>query len=73
MNDINDLNNQMFIAWNIPQNTIKLEVMATIIDEQNNIETVRQIITLPQLYEARILGNKWECEEPISNFYKIVK
>ena len=57
---IND--NQMGIIFNIPTNTIKLEVVTTLIDNDDKTYKATSTLNVAQLYDARILGDKWEAE-----------
>ena len=57
---INEEGGQMGIIFNIPTNTVKLDITATVIDENNQLHTASTSINLSEIYEARILGNEWE-------------
>ena len=59
---INTKGGQMGIIFNIPTNTVKLELIATVIDEDDKLNRVTTTINLPDIYEARVLGEDWETE-----------
>lgn len=59
---INNNDGQMGIIFNIPTNTVRLKVIATIIDEDNNLHEATRIAELPEIFDARIFGNEWELE-----------
>ena len=59
---INAEGGQMAIVFSVPTNTVKLEVIATVIDENNELDQVTRTINLPEIFEARILGDDWEWE-----------
>ena len=59
---INEEGGQMGIIFNIPTNTVKLDIAATVIDENNKLHTASTSMNLSEIYEARILGNEWEIE-----------
>lgn len=46
----------------IPDNTVKLEIIATIINEEDKLHKAVTTMSLPEIIEARIDGNEWENE-----------
>ena len=60
--NINEDGGQMGIIFNIPTNTVKLDITATVIDDKSELHQASTTINLPEIYEARILGNEWETE-----------
>jgi len=54
--------NQMAIIFNVPTNTIKLEVIATLMDKDDTTYKATSSLNIAELYEARILGDEWEAE-----------
>ena len=54
--------NLMTIVLDIPDNTIKLTVIADIIDADGDQHQAETYLTLPELYEARVVGEEWMME-----------
>jgi len=54
--------NQVPVIINIPDNTVKLEINAKIIDENDEFLTVQSVLKLADITEARIAGEEWEFE-----------
>ena len=54
-------NEQMGIIFNVPTNTIKLEVIATLIDDNDKTYKAESVLNIAELYDARILGDEWEA------------
>ena len=53
----------MLIFLNIPKQSVKLEVNATIIDEvTDELYNTTTTLNLSEITEARIIGDKWEGE-----------
>ena len=58
-----DLNAELIsVIVGIPNNTVKLTLIADIIDEDNNIQQAESKLSLPEIIDARILGDEWETE-----------
>lgn len=56
-------NDLMLIILNIPKQSVKLEVNATIIDEvTDELYNTSTTLNLSEITEARINGNEWEAE-----------
>ena len=60
--EINKDDGQMGIIFNIPTNTVRLKVIATIIDKDNNLFEATRTVELSEIFDARIFGNEWELE-----------
>ena len=46
----------------IPNNSIKIKVIATIIDKDDEVHEAEMVLRLPEIIEARVEGEYWENE-----------
>lgn len=53
---------QVPVIINIPENTVKLEIKATMMDDDDNLFTAVSIMKTAEVIEARISGDQWEFE-----------
>lgn len=56
---------QVPVILYIPNNTVKLTLTAKLIDENDEFFEVANIMSLPEITDARISGEEWEYENAV--------
>lgn len=56
---------QVPVILHIPNNTVKLTLTAKLIDENDEFLEVVNVMSLPEITEARISGEEWEYENVV--------
>lgn len=46
----------------VPNNTVALDLNATVIEKDKSMQHVLNSMSMPELYEARVDGDVWESE-----------
>ena len=59
---LSNINNQMAIIFNVPNNSYHITINAKIIDGDGEMHVAESVMTLPEIIDARIAGDEWERE-----------